>query len=375
MTARQRATAQPSAPTGSSATKPAKPSGWFEVSERRRPDSGWPVHVPDPDRVMSLLARVGCHVYSGHLLPDGSFEETFTGPGLADLLGGDPPPGMSSTEAWESAVHREDFPAYLAMGESLPEGEAVELEYRLLGFDGRTRWVLDRMWLGPVIDSRQLVDGVVTDVTDSHARARQVFLALQSAQAANRALAEARHRAEQQAGTDELTGLLNRRRFAIVLGRLLDRSDASEGVGMLLLDLDHFKRINDGHGHQVGDEALVALADCLREQVRPTDVLARWGGEEFVLALPGTGRTGALRERAEQIRAAVAEVAVPTTGEPITLRASLGGVVARHGDDLDTLISAADGALYRAKRRGRNRVVITRSAPAGQVLLPANLGA
>lgn len=339
-------------------------SGWYPVTEHRRATSAWPVHVPDPDRLISLLARVGCHVYSGHLLPDGSFQETFAGPGLEDLLGGVIPAGLSTTEAWEAAVHPDEFPAYRAMGDRLPEGDAVELEYRLCGFDGRTRWVLDRMWLGPVVDGRQLVDGVVTDITDSHSRSRHVFLALQTATAANRALADARRRAEELAGTDELTGLLNRRRFATILGRLLDRTEEGSGVGLLLLDLDHFKRINDGFGHQVGDEALVALAACLRQQVRPTDVLARWGGEEFVIGLPGTDRVDALRERAEQIREAVARVEIAAPGGPVILRASLGGVLARHGDDLDTPMSAADRALYRAKRRGRNRVVISRSSSA-----------
>jgi diguanylate cyclase (GGDEF)-like protein/PAS domain S-box-containing protein len=132
--------------------------------------------IPD---LLALLARVSCHVYTGELLPDGEYRELFTGPGIEELLGGPVPPGVDPTDAWHAAVHPEDWNTYLAGGIAIGAQRAVTMEYRLIGQDGRTRWVLDRMWLRDQLpDGPVLVDGVITDVSELHERNAQLRSAI-----------------------------------------------------------------------------------------------------------------------------------------------------------------------------------------------------
>ena len=156
------------------------------------------------------------------------------------------------------------------------------------------------------------------------------------------------------ATTDPLTGLCNRRRFLEALAAALRAAQRHRGpTSILILDVDHFKAYNDAHGHPAGDEALRVVAGVLRGCRRPEDVPARLGGEEFVVLLPATDATDAAVV-AERLRAEIESA--PWTLRRVT--ASVG--VATGGDagvaDLDALIAAADRALYRAKREGRNRV-------------------
>jgi diguanylate cyclase (GGDEF)-like protein len=155
-----------------------------------------------------------------------------------------------------------------------------------------------------------------------------------------------------QAETDDLTGLLNRRAFNEQLGALLqDARRSSRPVGLVMIDIDHFKSVNDEHGHHTGDQALVAVAEALRAAVREQDVVARLGGEEFALVLPGTGTDASMRIT-ERARERVAEQ--DALGLRLTLSAGLACYPA-DGHDADALMQAADGALYNAKRAGRDR--------------------
>src|SRR5207253_10932197 len=142
----------------------------------------------------------------------------------------------------------------------------------------------DRMWPRPVsADGRVVYDGVVTDVTELHQTTVALQHALKASRESNRELALARANAEWRARTDELTGLGNRRDFADLLARHLDRAGRGRSsVGLLLIDIDYFKTINDRYGHGGGDELLAAFADRLRCATRPGDVVARWGGAEVV---------------------------------------------------------------------------------------------
>jgi len=176
------------------------------------------------------------------------------------------------------------------------------------------------------------------------------------------ALAQALEVNRELATRDELTGLLNRRAM-LELMELEHRRSLRSGRPLVLaeLDIDHFKNINDSHGHAMGDRALQAFAGTVRASVRDTDVLARWGGEEFVLMLSDTQPEDA-RELVERVRLAVAAVEIPhPTG---TLRLSVSAGMALHlpGDSVEHTLERADQALYTAKALGRNRVVL---APAG----------
>ena len=165
------------------------------------------------------------------------------------------------------------------------------------------------------------------------------------------ALAEARN----EAFTDPLTGAFNRRGFDGIFERELARSlRNNSGLALALIDLDNFKQLNDTLGHQVGDEALVHLVRVLRQSMRPSDVLCRFGGEEFVLLLPDTSLADA-EAAVSRFRSEFSSQALP--GHDYFLSFSAGVVAQAPAETLDTLIGRADTATYAAKRAGKNCVI------------------
>jgi diguanylate cyclase (GGDEF)-like protein len=168
--------------------------------------------------------------------------------------------------------------------------------------------------------------------------------------------AESHQSAEARASTDALTGLPNRRYFDEFCGLLARRRRADDVVGVLMVDIDHFKRINDAHGHEVGDEVLKAVAGAIAGAVREGDVPARVGGEEFAVLLRNPSERMAA-EVGERVRAAVGALDLRGTGVS-GVSVSVGVAVAVGPDEsMAELLAEADRALYRAKRAGRDRVV------------------
>jgi diguanylate cyclase (GGDEF)-like protein len=171
------------------------------------------------------------------------------------------------------------------------------------------------------------------------------------------ALRDALRQISDLATRDELTGLVNRRQMQSLLDAERERClRARSKLWVALIDLDHFKRINDLHGHASGDQVLRVFADTALQVCRKTDVLARWGGEEFVLMLVGYERFDAHRAL-ERLRQAVGAVRVPSTGEPIAITLSAGLAEMKEAETITQLLGRADRLLYAAKDRGRNRVV------------------
>lgn len=170
----------------------------------------------------------------------------------------------------------------------------------------------------------------------------------------SRAFEQALEHVQHRAAHDAMTGALNRHNTEMVLGRVLEgrRRGDSEAVAVLLLDIDHFKSVNDTYGHGVGDVVIKAVASAAQSCLRETDRLGRWGGEEFLIVLPDTGMAAA-KVVAERIRATVEQ----TIHEPRQITISVGAAEFVHGWDAHALVEAADAALYEAKRGGRNRVV------------------
>jgi diguanylate cyclase (GGDEF)-like protein len=155
--------------------------------------------------------------------------------------------------------------------------------------------------------------------------------------------------------TDELTGVLNRRGVLQAAQRLIaDQAKKGESVSALMFDLDNFKRINDRFGHAVGDRALHVFATTVSVSVRATDVLGRFGGEEFVVLLPGTLADAKIV--GERIRKAFAAAGATVAGVELNATVSAGAACGASGTDIVALLAAADTALYRAKANGRNRV-------------------
>lgn len=156
---------------------------------------------------------------------------------------------------------------------------------------------------------------------------------------------------------DTLTGLLNRRALYPLLLREAGRlRRCGDGYALLMVDIDHFKRVNDNHGHATGDAALVSVAQILRGVGRELDQVARLGGEEFCLLLPCTDRDGALR-LGQRVREAVAQAGWHGLAHPLTV--SVGVAAALDADEApDAVMARADAALYQAKAQGRDRVVM-----------------
>ena len=289
-----------------------------------------------------ILAAIEEYVYTGEFLPDDSYRLLFAGPCRERFL------GMSVDQArdavWADYVHPDSIDSFDAAHRGAYETGRLDIEYRLVGADGRVRWVRDRGRMR-VEDGRRFLDGSVLDVT-----------AIRSAQFE---LEATRAEAQRLAQIDHLTGAANRRSLAASLAGLGDGP-----VGVLTIDVDHFKQINDLYGHAAGDAVLVSLAARLRKSVRREDEVVRMGGEEFLLLLPGVLDQTALLDVAESIRADVAATAVPAGDEEIAVTVSVGAAIADAPTrNVEALLVASDRALYAAKRSGRNCVRLASTDP------------
>jgi diguanylate cyclase (GGDEF)-like protein len=172
----------------------------------------------------------------------------------------------------------------------------------------------------------------------------------------------------QLAITDPLTGIFNRRHFYELAESELQRTCRyGRPLAVIMIDIDHFKQVNDSYGHAIGDQVLQALARLVRETLRPIDIFARYGGEEFIVLLPETDLIG-VRSVAERLCCKIAETPLPIKPNHINMTISIGASAFDPSAQLfpsfqegilDQLINLADKALYEAKKAGRNRVCIS----------------
>jgi diguanylate cyclase (GGDEF)-like protein len=204
------------------------------------------------------------------------------------------------------------------------------------------------------------------------ASSRRVLEILANQAAATIQLIKDKEQQRQLAVRDGLTGLYNRRAFSELLGAAIANEDRrpSGSLGLVILDLDHFKKLNDTYGHPAGDAALRSLARLLDQHLRKGDQAARYGGEEFVVILPGSDAERSFGA-AERLRAALEKHRFVFEGARIPLSASLGVAVwPADGRDPEPLLAAADRALYAAKQAGRNRVVAAATVPPTSPAVP-----
>lgn len=259
---------------------------------------------------------------------------------LKRMLGYGPYEIQHTLFTWQDSIHPDDKDRVEEkLGQYLKGSvDRYDLEYRLRTRHGGYLWIHDR--------------GHVTD-RGVNGEALRVIGMVQNINA--RKLME--EQLLRMATTDELTGLLNRRAGYVQFERLLAQALRNKDtLSVALLDLDHFKQLNDRFGHICGDKALGITAGVIASGVAADDVLMRWGGEEFLLVLPGVGYDEA-RLRVEDMRGQLENTALPLSGEQISLTLS-GGVVSfpQHGNSIHTLVQKADTALYQAKKAGRNCV-------------------
>lgn len=201
--------------------------------------------------------------------------------------------------------------------------------------------------------------GLITGLQESRQREASLNLTLQSrVEEATKQLRDANRRLEELATSDHLTKLCNRRHFENTLHKMLNRrSSDTESVCIMLIDLDNFKEINDHYGHAAGDAVLVQIASFLENSMRSGDLVARYGGDEFVAHMRCSPEVGT--QRAREIRAAIESREFDWHDQPMRVTVSVGLL---HGDvqeqnDVQTLLHRVDTAMYEAKRKGRNLVV------------------
>ncbi|MFP4056416.1 MAG: GGDEF domain-containing protein [Candidatus Brocadiia bacterium] len=308
---------------------------------RRRARAGRLRAQAEVRRYRSLFDQVPVGLYRN--VVDGPVKMTMVNPALVAMFGYTSAEEYQEVEGDELFVRAADRQAWAR--KLLDAGQAEEQELLLKRKDGSPFWgaVTCRVYRdgdGQVA----CIDGVIQDVT----RRKE----------AEDALEEARRRLERLATTDGLTGLLNRRTVLERLETELTRCRRlALPLALVLLDVDHFKAVNDRHGHQAGDRVLAHVGRLLRAACRSYDLAGRYGGEEFILALPHADASQG-RAAAERLRQRLAAAPVPLgDGEALAVTASLGVAVAAEGvDTADALVAAADQALYKAKAAGRNRV-------------------
>ncbi len=214
----------------------------------------------------------------------------------------------------------------------------------------------------PILDEHHRIIGigiVAMDVTEQRRTISDAERALCAAEQVNAQLRSVVQYLEQQAGTDRLTSAWNRSRFEEAVEDEIYRFHRyGHPVSLLVLDIDHFKRVNDKYGHQEGDRVLKQVADCVFATVRKSDSLTRWGGEEFIVLMPNTGLSSAAT-LAERVRACIAAQSFANIG---SVTVSIGVAEFHPNPSYEDWLSRADQSMYTAKREGRNRVEVDSTA-------------
>jgi diguanylate cyclase (GGDEF)-like protein/PAS domain S-box-containing protein len=319
------------------------------LSTKAAPEQRGPSHLPagqlldGADMRFRLLAE---HSMDLIVAVDANLAIRYASPATASLLGCEP--GDLHGHTLAELLAPEDRAAFLArhFTNSARRGGGGPELFRALRHDGSTVWVEARVASLP--PGNGLGDFLVT-LRDAEQRKR-----------AEEALGQVNAELSALASTDALTSLPNRRQFDATLNKEWYRAlrDAAP-LGLLMIDVDRFKPLNDQFGHQVGDAFLACVGRVIRDNVRRAgDMAARYGGEEFAVILPGTGSSGAM-EIAEVIRRAIANTdtqSLVAGGYPLTVSIGVAATVPLSGGGSASLVHSADAALYQAKRNGRNRV-------------------
>lgn len=292
----------------------------------------------------------------------------YRSPGWYRMLGYEVDSLENTVFTWESLIHEDDyervmahFNAYLSQ-----QSDSYQIEYRCRMNDGDYLWIEDR---GKVVAWNE--DGSVCRMIGAHRSIQQQRLAQfameeknqQLAQlievrthdllVANRALEIKVREVEALAEKDPLTGIYNRHRFDKTLRSEMERAQRyGTSLSLIIFDLDHFKQVNDLYGHTAGDKVLLNLTALIQQHIRESDLLARWGGEEFMIVAPNDKLADA-NAMAEKLRVLVAETQLL---DGVDITCSFGVAEYTKGDDVGALVKRADAAMYRAKTSGRNRV-------------------
>ncbi|GAB3377179.1 sensor domain-containing diguanylate cyclase [Azotobacter armeniacus] len=264
----------------------------------------------------------------------------YLSPAYERIFGRPSGPLPDALAGWLECVHPDDRDYVLgSLGEVFDKGAVEQREYRIIRGDGQLRWLNDKCYCGDPDESgrARIIVGLAEDITER----KQLEGELQ-----------------RLASTDGLTRSSNRRHFFECAQRELQLArQYGTSLAFLLLDIDDFKRINDTHGHQVGDQVLQRLADCCATTLRGGDLFGRIGGEEFAALFPRCRPEQAL-PIAERLQRSIGELVFHAGGDTFRITVSQGLVGLGPDDDLGALYARADAAMYQAKQQGKDRVVL-----------------
>ncbi len=285
-------------------------------------------------RVRTLIERLPSVIYRAGLGAGG--EWAFISPQVEEILGYTPEEWRADRTLWETRIHPDDIARVIDEEERcMRENRSLDVEYRFRTRDDRLIWIRDRASLGVTDENgAMIVEGLITDVTDQKA---------------------AEERLQYLADHDELTGLLNRRGFEAAADQVIEGSGLPGGRGaMIIVDLDHLKRVNDSLGRATGDRVIAEVAQLLQAELGPGHVFGRIDSDEFGLLIPGVGEAQAL-ERAGSLLAVIRSREGAAT---LTASAGIALVERAMGVSSADLLTAADIAVHQAKEAGRDRTII-----------------
>ena len=247
---------------------------------------------------------------------------------------------LADFDEWRNSVYPDDMEyAEQSLQSVLEVGSVEQREYRIIRGDGEVRWLSDKCFVSPpnLFGGQALIVGIAEDITEK------------------KALQSELHRL---ATSDVLTGASNRRHFFERAEQLFSEARSNKRpLAFLLLDIDDFKKINDGHGHQMGDRVLQRVAHCGAYVLRRDDLFGRIGGEEFAAIFPNCDALQA-RQVAERLQREVQRLQFSGEGRNFGVTISQGITELGEGDVLDDLYARADAAMYQAKRQGKDCIVL-----------------
>jgi diguanylate cyclase (GGDEF)-like protein/PAS domain S-box-containing protein len=276
---------------------------------------------------------------------------------------------------WENLIHPEDYPEVMKHFEAYINGEIgyYNIQYRCKKSDGTYIWIEDSAKIVERTEDGQIARmiGAHTNIdeiklvqeklrkqtelllTDNASLESLVEKRTKELEELNKKLEENIAKAEHNAAYDVLTETYNRRMFEEIFAKEMNRAQRySLSLSIVLLDIDDFKLFNDEYGHKTGDEVLCAIADILKNNIRESDTLARWGGEEFVILFPNIP----LKETAEKADMIRKKICNSLFAGDLKVTCSFGVTSYEEGDDMDAVFVRADNALYRAKELNKNNV-------------------
>lgn len=332
-------------------------------------DAGW---APAPHRLVGVNDDMLQTVLE--LVSDGLWDwnantgHVYRSTGWYEMLGYDPHMLKPTVNTWEQTIHPEDYSRVMEHFDAYLQGRSAvyQVEYRCRCRDGQYLWIEDRGKIvsrNPDLSVARMI-GAHRSIHDRKTRLEQlqrneslesvVAERTRELSALNEALRAKLEENRQLAETDALTAAANRYRLEQVLKLECERAQRfRQPLSIIAMDMDDFKQINDRHGHSVGDEALVRVVEVIRCCVRNVDLLARWGGDEFMLVLPGTQAEDA-QGLARRIQGLIA--AMPPMEQGTRVAMSFGVVQMRPLETQAAFLIRADRALYRAKAAGKNAI-------------------